>query len=116
MKKKRYFSRSVMFILCAVFAFMFLMPTVLTITNSFMSESEINANYGMIFSNTGGGYVSDKVNLKFIPDKVTISQYKTGLIMSPEYLLKFWNSVILVVPIPAGHCVHCSLQLYPLAR
>ena len=97
--KKRYFGRGVIFLLCAVFAVAFLLPTVLTITNSFMSESEIQSNYGMIFSTTNGGYVSKTVNLKFIPDKVTLSQYMTGLIKSPEYLLKFWNSIILVVPI-----------------
>ena len=39
MKKKRYFGRGAMLVLCAVFAFLFLMPTVLTITNSFMSEA-----------------------------------------------------------------------------
>ena len=55
MKKKRYFSRGVMFVLCLVFAVAFLLPTVLTITNSFMSEAEIKANYGMIFSTTSGG-------------------------------------------------------------
>ncbi len=82
-----------MFVLCAIFAIAFLLQTVLTITNSFMSEEEINANYGMIFSTTTGGYVSKTVNLKFIPDKVTLSQYINGLIKSPEYLLKFWNSV-----------------------
>ena len=38
MKKKRLFSRGVMFLLCLVFAVLFLLPTVLTITNSFMSE------------------------------------------------------------------------------
>ena len=116
MKKKRYFGRGVMFILCAVFAFMFLMPTVLTITNSFMSESEINSNYGMIFSGVGGGFVSDKVNLKFIPDKVTLSQYKTGLIMSPEYLVKFWNSVILVVPIVIFQLAVASIAAYSFTR
>ena len=94
MKKKRYFGRGAMFLLCAFFAVAFLLPTVLTITNSFMSEAEINSNYGMIFSTTSGGYVSKTVNLKFIPDKVTLSQYVTGLIKSPEYLLKFWNSLI----------------------
>ena len=30
MKKKRYFSRGVMFVLCLVFAVAFLLPTVLT--------------------------------------------------------------------------------------
>ena len=38
MKKKRYFGRGAMFLLCAVFAVLFLLPTVLTITNSFMSR------------------------------------------------------------------------------
>ena len=45
MKKKKYFGRGAMFIISAVFAFLFLMPTVLTITNSFMEQSAINANY-----------------------------------------------------------------------
>ena len=45
------------------FAFLFLTPTVLTFTNSFMTASEINANYGAIFArNTSGGkvFVSDR--------------------------------------------------------
>ena len=96
MRKKKPFSRGVMFLLCLVFSVLFLLPTVLTITNSFMSESEIRSNYGMIFSSSGGGFVSEHVNLKFIPDRVTLSQYITGLIKSPEYLLKLWNSILLV--------------------
>ena len=116
MKKKRYFSRGIMFVLSAVFAIMFLLPTVLTITNSFMTESEINSNYGMIFSTTTGGYVSEKVNLKFIPDKVTMSQYVDGLIKSPEYLLKFWNSVIFVVPIVIFQVAVASVAAYSFTR
>ena len=73
MKKKRLFSRGVMFLLCLVFSLLFLLPTVLTFTNSFMSESEIRSNYGMIFSTSGGGFVSEHVNLKFIPGRVTLS-------------------------------------------
>ena len=99
MKKKRYFSRGVLFLLCALFAVLFLLPTVLTITNSFMAESEIVSNYGMVFSTTSGGFVSKTVNLKFIPDKVSFEQYLAGLIKSPDYLLKYWNSILLVVPI-----------------
>lgn len=116
MKKKHYFGRVTMFILCVVFAVMFLLPTVLTITNSFMAESEINSNYGMIFSTTTGGYVSKTVNLKFIPDKVTLSQYITGLIKSPEYLIKFWNSVILVVPIVLLQVGIASVAAYSFTR
>ena len=116
MKKKRYFSRGVMFLLCLVFAVMFLLPTVLTITNSFMSEAEINANYGMIFSTSSGGYVSKTVNLKFIPDKVTLSQYIDGMIKSPEYLLKLWNSIFLVVPIVIFQLAIASVAAYSFTR
>ncbi|MBE6914166.1 MAG: carbohydrate ABC transporter permease [Ruminococcaceae bacterium] len=116
MKKKHYFGRGAMFVLCAVFAIMFLMPTVLTITNSFMSESEIKSNYGMIFSTTEGGYVSKTVNLKFIPDKVSFSQYITGLIRSPDYLVKFWNSVFLVLPIVVFQVAIAAVTAYGFTR
>ena len=116
MKKKRYFSRGVIFLLCAVFAVLFLLPTVLTITNSFMAESEIKSNYGMVFATTTGGYVSKNVNLKFIPDKVTLSQYITGLIKSPDYLFKFWNSVILVAPIVVFQVAVACVAAYSFTR
>ena len=116
MKKKRYFSRGMMFVLCVIFAVIFLLPTVLTITNSFMSESEIQSNYGMVFSTTSGGYVSKTVNLKFIPDKVTFSQYISGLVKSPEYLLKFWNSVFLVAPIVLLQVGIASVAAYSFTR
>lgn len=116
MKKKKYFSRGVIFLLCLIFSVAFLLPTVLTVTNSFMSESEITSNYGMVFSTTSGGYVSKKVNLKFIPDKVTASQYLSGLVRSPEYLLKFWNSVILVVPIVLLQLAVASVTAYSFTR
>ena len=116
MKKKHYFGRGAMFVLCAIFAIAFLLPTVLTITNSFMSEAEIKSNYGMIFATTSGGYVSKTVNLKFIPDKVTLSQYINGLIKSPEYLLKFWNSVLLVVPIVIFQVAIASVAAYSFTR
>jgi len=116
MRKKHYFGRGVMFLLCLVFAVAFLLPTVLTITNSFMSESEINSNYGMIFETTTGGYVSKHVNLKFIPDKVSFSQYITGLIKSPAYLIKFWNSVILTLPIVVFQVAIASVAAYSFTR
>ena len=115
-RKKRLFGRGMMFVLCLVFSVLFLMPTVLTITNSFMSEAEIKANYGMIFSTTTGGYVSKTVNLKFIPDKVTLSQYITGLIKSPDYLLKLWNSILLVLPIVVFQVAVASVAAYSFTR
>jgi len=118
MKKKRYFGRGAMTLLAAVFAFLFLMPTVLTIADSFMTQSELTADYGQVFSNAtdGKSYISKKVVLKFIPDKVSFSQYLTILFKSPDYLLKFWNSVILVVPIVLLQLLIASVAAYGFTR
>lgn len=105
--------------IAAAFAILFLMPIILTISNSFMSSAEIAANYGSIFatSSTGGKvYVAEKVNLKFIPDMVSFSQYGTVLLRSPEYLLKFWNSVILVGPIVLFQLIVASLASFGFTR
>ena len=86
MKKKKYLSRGAILIICAVFAVLFLLPTVLTITNSFMEQSELNA------------------------------KYITALIKSPDYLFKFWNSVILVVPIVILQVGTAALAAYGFTR
>ncbi len=122
MKKKKIFSGAKIALatmIAAAFAFLFLTPIVLTITNSFMSASEISSNYGTVFAvdaNGGKVYISEKVNLKFIPDMVSFSQYVTVLFKSPDYLLKFWNSVILVGPIVVFQLIVATLASYGFAR
>ena len=106
-------------LIAACFAVLFLMPIVLTVTNSFMASSEISSNYGQVFATTDTGgktYISEKVNLKFIPDMVSFSQYITVLFKSPEYLFKFWNSVILVVPIVVFQLAVASGAAYGFTR
>lgn len=106
-KKKHILKKILLTLTAFIFAVSFLLPTILTIANSFMSSAEISTNYGVIFNQyqeseygqKNTDYVAERVNLKFIPDMVDFSQYSTVLLKSPEYLLKFWNSVILVVPI-----------------
>lgn len=106
-------------VLLALIAFLFLIPVIFTICNSFMTESEITANYGMVFESTENGakpYISEAVNLKFIPDRVTFDQYITVLLKSPDYLLKFWNSVILTVPIVIFQLLVALLAAYGFTR
>mgnify|MGYP002868293865 CR=1 FL=1 len=106
-------------LIAAAFAILFLLPIVLTISNSFMSSAEISSNYGSVFAvNQDGGkvFIAEKVNLKFIPDMVSFSQYITVLFKSPDYLLKFWNSVILVGPIVLFQLAVASLAAYGFAR
>ena len=102
-----------------VFAIIFILPTFLTITNSFMSPGEIKSNYGVIFETSENGaktFVSKTVNLKFIPDMVTFSQYYTVLFKSPEYLLKFWYSVIYTVPIVIIQLMLALFAAYGFSR
>ena len=109
-------SAAVLFLLAV--AVLFIMPIVLTLSNSFMTESEIAANYGKIFTGitTAGTYVAEKVNLKLIPDLVSFTQYETVLLKTPDYLFKFWNSVILVAPIVLFQTGVALLAAYGFAR
>ena len=97
---------------------LFVMPILLTVTNSFMAQTEIAQSYGKIFSGvtTAGSYVSDEVRMKLIPDLVSFSQYETMLIRSPDYLLKFWNTLVLVVPIVLFQTAVALLASYGFAR
>lgn len=104
--------------LAALCALLFLFPTVLTIASSFMSQSELAANYGQVLSSVTdrSTYVSKRVTLKLIPDMISFSQYTTVLIRSPEYLLKFWNSVILVAPIVVFQLFIASFAAYSFSQ
>ncbi|MDE5854685.1 MAG: carbohydrate ABC transporter permease [Ruminococcus sp.] len=106
-------------VFACVAAILFLMPTVLTIANSFMTSTEISANYGGMLSNMTDDkktFISEDVNLKFLPDKVTFEQYKSVLFKSPDYLLKFWNSVMLTVPITFFQIVLAIFTSYGFSR
>ncbi len=119
MRRNRKIVNAIVTVFAFVAAAMFIMPTVLTIANSFMTSTEISANYGAMLDNMTEDkkvYISDKVNLKFIPDKVTIDQYKNVLLKNPEYLLKFWNSVLLTVPITLFQMFLAILTSYGFSR
>ena len=119
MRRNRKIVNAIVTVFAFIAAAMFIMPTVLTIANSFMTSTEISANYGAMLDNMTEDkkvYISDKVNLKFIPDKVTIDQYKNVLLKNPEYLLKFWNSVLLTVPITLFQMLLAILTSYGFSR
>lgn len=95
-----------------------LLPIVITFTNSLMSEFELNLNYGVIGKPTPvmSTDADTFVNLKWLPDQVTLAQYGQLLVYSAQYLLLFWNSVGLVVPIMVGQTVVAALAAYAFAK
>ena len=50
-KRKNMFFTVALTLFAGISALTFLMPTVLTLTNSFMTSTEISANYGIMFEN-----------------------------------------------------------------
>ena len=84
MRKKHLLGRLAMvlgFALLLFTAFIFLAPTILTVSSSFFTQSELSSNYGMIFdgAGSGGSYIAEKTALKFIPEKVSFKQFATVL-------------------------------------
>ncbi|MFA5726628.1 MAG: carbohydrate ABC transporter permease [Saccharofermentanaceae bacterium] len=109
-------------VIASIAAIIAILPLFFTFLNSFMTSAEINDNYGMVFQSLSGHsdsaakYLSSTPVLKLIPEQVTIEQYKTLMFMSPTYLLKFWNSIILVVPIVIGQLLVACLAAYSFSR
>ena len=54
-KRKERISVVVSTSIAILFAIVFLLPIFLTITNSFMAESEIHSNYGSVFATDDSG-------------------------------------------------------------
>ncbi|MGG1634442.1 carbohydrate ABC transporter permease [Paenibacillus sp. NRS-1760] len=95
-----------------------LFPIVVTFSNSFMTEAEINYNYNLIgkMVNIAAGEKDGYINLKLIPDWVSFGQYAEVLVHKPMFLHMFWNSVFLVVPIIVLQVIIASLAAYAFAK
>ncbi|OBZ09538.1 sugar ABC transporter permease [Bacillus sp. FJAT-27264] len=101
--------RSLLLIAIAV---LLLMPVVLNIVSSFMTEREITSNYSML----GKTDTSVFVNLKWIPDWVSFQQYNKVLIATPQFLYLFWNSIMLVIPTIIGQAFVATLAAFAFGK
>ncbi|TNJ63293.1 carbohydrate ABC transporter permease [Paenibacillus hemerocallicola] len=99
-------------LLLVAIAVLLLMPVVLTVVSSFMTEREIMANYSML----GKTDTSVFVNLKWIPDWVSFQQYDKVLIATPKFLYLFWNSVSMVIPIIIGQALVATLAAFAFGK
>ncbi|MTI65617.1 MAG: carbohydrate ABC transporter permease [Firmicutes bacterium] len=107
MKKKILLS-----ILVGVIAFLFIIPLILTITNSFMEPSQVQNQYENVFNSNNKEFSG----LKFIPDWISLKQYYNVLILKTNFLKMFWNSVFMVVPIILGQVIVSSFAAYAFAK
>ncbi|OXM15744.1 carbohydrate ABC transporter permease [Paenibacillus herberti] len=118
MKKSALFHRYILTFIMMMIAAMMLFPIVVTFTNSLMTELEIGHNYGLIgkMTNIEAGEKDEYINLKLIPDWLTLQQYMKVLLENTTYMKMFWNSVAMVVPIIAGQVFIASLAAYAFAK
>ncbi len=96
------------YILLIIFTAVFLFPIVYMIACSFMPESQTNN----MLDFTGNNYTS--INL--IPDMATFEQYYQVFFRRPEYLLKFWNSVIITFPTVIGQVIVSTFAAFAFAK
>ncbi|MDP4094238.1 MAG: carbohydrate ABC transporter permease [Bacillota bacterium] len=100
-------------------AVIFIFPLIFTITNSLMSEQEINSSYSMVNSADGSvraDLAGSYAKLKFIPDIATIRQYYNVLIKKLQFLIMFWNSVKITIPIVFGQVLVGSMAAYAFSK
>lgn len=98
----------------ALLGLLFLAPLIVTLTNSFMTESEISLNYTSQL--TTFDIVND-VKAKFmrislIPRNAGIWQYKDVLINQPAFLILLKNSITITAPILIGNLIISMLTAY----
>lgn len=97
-------------ILFSIFSILYIFPLIITVTNSFMSESEVLRNYSdeaNIF-HEGNRFI----RMNVIPEVISLSQYRQVLLQNPVYLNMFWNSVRITLPVVIGHLIISSMAAY----
>lgn len=109
---RRLLLAAALFIMAALFVY----PTVITFINSFLSAEEIQRSYGTALGDRTTTYMAQTVIPKLIPDMVSGEQYTAFLFLSPDYLLKFWNSALYALPITVFQLVLASMAAYGFSR
>lgn len=90
-----------------------LFPLVYMIANSFTSAREAASAYSVISSGgDGAGYIG----FKLIPEQFSLIQYYDALLRRPKFLVMFWNSVIMTVPIVVGQMLVASLAAFAFSK
>lgn len=116
LNKKRRYGRWTLALILGLLALLFVLPMILTVVNSFLTEEEISRSYGTALGDPTATYMEEKVVLKFIPDWVSGSQYVTVLLQSRVLLIKFWNSVLYVLPITLLQVSVAAMAAYGFTR
>jgi multiple sugar transport system permease protein len=83
-----------------------------------MSSGEVLSAYSALFGGQNDLPANNMEYMHFnmIPDTVNFFQYYLVLFRRPDYLVMFWNSVIITVPIMLGQVLTASLGGFAFAK
>lgn len=97
-----------------VLSVIFILPLLVTVTNSFMSEGEIGLNYTTKLSifDAVGGITPKFVKFVLIPASVTLGQYVAVLFQQPTFIVLLMNSIKITLPVVLGNTVVSLLCAY----
>ncbi len=112
-------SRFIIYFIMILVSVTLLFPIIFMITNSFMSAGEIEKAYSAVADSSlleQRGDVLKFVSFELIPEKITLIEYYHVLLRRPDFLLKFWNSVLLTAPIVLGQLLVASLAAYGFSK
>ncbi|MDE7311889.1 MAG: carbohydrate ABC transporter permease [Eubacterium sp.] len=99
-------------ILFTAMTVLFLLPVVYTAANAFMDANELSYYYGSLWGYGQKQYMA----FHLFPDRWSLQSLYEVLLATPEYLLKFWNSLGMTVLIVAGQTVVSVLAGYGFSR
>lgn len=111
MKPHKIVSKWLIYIVLAALAIVSLYPLLYTISNSFMGAAE----YSHYYDHLSKGITNDSP-FHLIPDWITLSGYWNVFLSRPDYLMKFWISLILSLSILLGQLIVAVLGGFAFAR
>ena len=92
----------------------FMFPLIITFTNSFMSEQEINWHYHTrlsVFDILDGIY-KRYMTFRLMPTDFSLTQYRTVLVDRPLFLVLLINSIRITIPVVVGNLIISLLTAY----
>lgn len=109
-QKKRRANR-IMSVLFGLLSVVVLFPVLYMVVSSFMSPQEVNRYYATAFSKEGDGAM-----LHLIPDLISLESLYQVFLRRPDYLMKFWNSLLMCGGIVAGQTLVSCMGGFAFAK
>lgn len=113
----KHVGKCIIYILLILASAALLFPIVYMVCNSFMESREVTKAYALLSEDPElRANAAERLSIHLIPERASLMQYYQALFRKPTFLIMFWNSVIVTVPIVAGQLVVSTLGAYAFAK